>query len=143
MYCCVYCSAVQEQCYISFVLFTFPSASCWIFLLFLNWLPCHFYRCVIVTTTINAVAGSGTKIYPNQFCRCKKKEECIYIFADFRELSDNLSKAYAVCMHHSTYKKSFVYFGRRVTIYSSLLHHGTYFGAFRLLSRNVLKSDTS
>ena len=32
-------------CYnISFSLFTFPSASRWIYLLFLDWLPCHLYR---------------------------------------------------------------------------------------------------
>ena len=30
--------------YISFPLFTFPSASCWIFLLFLGWFPWHFHR---------------------------------------------------------------------------------------------------
>ena len=32
--------------YISFTLFTIPSASCWIFLLFLHWLPCQLYRCI-------------------------------------------------------------------------------------------------
>ena len=36
--------------FISFTLFTFPSASYWMFLLLLHWLPCHFYRCVIAAT---------------------------------------------------------------------------------------------
>ena len=35
---------------ISFSSFKFPGASCRIFLPFLPWLPCHFYRCDFATT---------------------------------------------------------------------------------------------
>ena len=56
--------------YISFTLFTFPSASCWILFLLLHWLPCYFYRCVIDDKN-SKEASEVTEIKSSRICNNK------------------------------------------------------------------------